>query len=139
MDLVADVGVGLVLDCEVFWVVLLDKLQIGQARNNIRPLLFEVFVQAGLGGGGHDPFRSYIVEVLEDGVDTHLSAWPAEAMHQPGGHCSGSCGGQLRGAISERVEEVGRGAAGDVRVRVNRVSMSMENCFLTQPQLSSRT
>ena len=44
--------------------------------------------------------------------------------------------GQLRDAISEWVEEVGHGDGGDVRMRPNDVSLSMEYCFLAKPQLS---
>lgn len=90
VDLVADVGVGLVFDGEVVGVVLLDEAQGGQAGDDVGPLLAEVGGQTGVCGGGHEPFRGYIVEVLQDGVNAHLRARPAEAVHQPGGHCGGA-------------------------------------------------
>lgn len=43
--------------------------------------------EASVCGGRHEPFGGYIVEVLDDCVDSNSGARPAEAVDQPGRHC----------------------------------------------------
>ena len=76
-------------------------------------------------------------------MDADLGAWPAKAMHQPGGHRTGSYANRARAATLEvtRINLLGsceRSRKGDLRSRQDGAIIEL-NCFFASPQLSSHT
>jgi hypothetical protein len=86
VDLVADVGIRLVLGRHVFGVVLLDEAEGGEVRHGLRIQRVEVCEDGVDGWGRHEPFCRSIVEILQDDMDAYEGARPAEAVDEPRRH-----------------------------------------------------